>query len=430
MAPPTIPIHATNPLRRWRRLAPERTALVDRVRGERLSYGELDARVEDWAVALRADGIGFRDIVATLTRNRIEPIVLYFACARVGAALAPMHPAWPAATLARRLAAARPRLIFGEAAWRTTAEAAVREAGGAAPRWLDLDADTAAWIERAGGARGKGAGSDAPLHAEDPALLLHGPGAATGALLPHRQIVFNALATAASWELGAADVAPIVSSLAHTAAWNVLATPLWHCGGTVVLFDGFDADAFLSAAVEEDITVALLAPEQLATLPARPLWGRPGALRFFLSAAPCAADVGAAVRSVGCGVRDVYGLTECGPNCFAVSDEAAGRRPGTLGWPVSFLEARVVGEDGRDAAPEEPGELRLRGAQVFGGYLNDPNGTRAVVDPNGWLRTGQAACRDESGAFFIAGGVRELHAQLLDGAPAAAGAGKAVARAS
>ena len=107
-------------------------------------------------------------------------------------------------------------------------------------------------------------------------------------------------------------------------------------------------------------------------------------------------------------MREGYGLTECGPNCFAISNEESARRPGTVGWPVPFLEMRTVRDDGTDTDTDEPGELLLRGPQMFGGYLHDDERTREVLAPGGWLRTGDLARRAPDGAYSIAGRKKEM----------------------
>jgi fatty-acyl-CoA synthase len=114
------------------------------------------------------------------------------------------------------------------------------------------------------------------------------------------------------------------------------------------------------------------------------------------------------VRASGIGFREGYGLTECGPNCFATSDAMATRKPGTVGWPVPGLGMRLVDDEGRDVPPGETGELLLRGPQMFAGYLGNPEQTAEAMTPDGWLRTGDLARRDGDGAFTICGRRKEM----------------------
>ena len=399
---PTFP----DPVRFWSRLRPERTALVDRSTGARLTYAELDRRTDRWAAALRDFGIGRGALVGVLAGNRGELVELFFACGRVGAALLPLNWRLSAAELAGVLDDARPGLLLREERFRRLGDDALAAAGHVpAIGWADLDAVPVPAVEP---------GPDAAVSPEDPALVLYTSGSTgrpKGAVLPHRQILWNAVATATAWELGPADVAPVSTPLFHTGGWNVFATPLWHRGGTVVLLDGFEPDAFLAATEEEGITVALTVPTQLLMLMESPRWGRPlPGLRFLISGgAPCPASVAERVRAAGYRFREGYGLTECGPNCFALSDEEAARRPGSVGRPVPFLEMRLAAADGREAEPGEPGELLLRGPQLFAGYLRDPERTREAFTPDGWLRTGDLARRDADGVYTVCGRRREMY---------------------
>jgi fatty-acyl-CoA synthase len=190
----------------------------------------------------------------------------------------------------------------------------------------------------------------------------------------------------------------------------VFATPLWHRGGTVVLFDAFDADGYLDGIAEEGITTALTVPTMLLMLMEARNWGRPlPALKTFVSGgAPCPSALAEKVRAAGYRFHEGYGLTECGPNCFAISDEEALRRPGSVGWPVPMLEMRLMREDGTDARAGEPGELLLRGPQVFAGYLRNPEKTAEAFTADGWLRTGDLAVRDGDGAYRICGRRKEM----------------------
>ena len=397
-----------DPLRFWRRQAPDRLALVDRSRGHRLTYAELDVGADRWAALLRARGIGRGGIVAILAGNRREHAELLYACGRVGAALLPLNWRLAAAELAPIIADAAPSIILGEARFRDRAEEALGGDSGDAPAWIDLDDEAPALL-----ARGGPSAPDVEVDGEDAALILYTSGSTgkpKGAVLPHRQLFFNAVATTTSWELGSADVAPVSTPFFHTGGWNVFATPLWHRGGAIVLFDAFDADGYLDAIAEEGITVALTVPTMLLMLMESARWGQPlPSLRFFVSGgAPCPRALADRVRAAGYRFREGYGLTECGPNCFAISDAEALLRPGSVGWPISMLEMRLEAEDGGEAAPGQPGELLLRGPQVFSGYLRNPERTAEVMTADGWLRTGDLAVRDADGCFRICGRRKEM----------------------
>ena len=395
----------------WARVQPARVALVDRRRDRRLTYAELDAAAEAWAAALRAAGVAPGDRVAVLAGNRAELLSLFGGCLRTGAILLPLNWRLAAPELAKVLADAAPRLLVGEGRHRALGERATSLAG-VAPAWVDLDDDAPALLRRA--SSGEHAGR-AHVRAEPdaPTMLLDTSGSTgtpKGAVLPHRQLFYNALATTTAWELGARDVAPVTTPFFHTGGWHVFTTPLLHVGGTVVLFEQFEPASFLDALAEERCTLAFAVPTQIAMLADCRAWGRPlPALRFFISGgAPCPAPLADRVRAAGLSFREGFGLTECGPNCFATSDEAALEKRGSVGWPISFLEMRLDAGEGREAEPDEPGELLLRGPQMFAGYWNSPERTAEAVDADGWLHTGDLASRDADGAFRIRGRKKDM----------------------
>ncbi len=398
-----------DPLRWWRRYAPERTALVDRARGTRHTYAEMDASSDSWAALLRRSGIERGDHVAVIAGNRREVIDLFFACGRVGAVLVPLNWRLAAPELSGIVAHARPAILFGEQRFRALAEIATQGYDSDLP-WIDLDCDAPQLLAQTH----DDPAADVAIAAEDPALLLYTSGSTgqpKGVMLPHRQIFYNAVATAIAWELGPDDVAPVATPFFHTGGWNVFATPLWHRGGTVVLFDGFDGAGLLEGLAQERCTVAMTVPTQLVMMRESARWGMElPSLRFLIAGgAHCSQSLAAEVRAGGYTFRQGYGLTECGPNCFAISNDDAINRPGAVGWPVPFLEMRVVTGSGSEAASGEPGELLLRGPQLFAGYLRDAERTADALAPEAWLRTGDLAQRDSDGAYYICGRRKEMY---------------------
>lgn len=398
---------AHDPVAWWARLDPERVALVDDARDRRHTYAALDEAAARWHALLAQAGVAAGDRVAVLAGNRVEQFALLLACWRAGAMLVPLNWRLAAPELGPVLASARPRLLLGEGRFRALAEAACA-AGDVTTRWLDLD-DDAHLLPGA-------ADAPAPRHVDDGAgyLVLYtsgSTGAPKGVVLPRRQLVANAVATTVGWGLHAGDVGPVTTPLFHTGGWHVVATPLWHVGGRVVLFDAFDPATFLHAIRRHALTIAFGVPTQLQLLLERPEWGEPlPSLRLLLSGgAPCPDPVIARLAAAGLTYRQGYGLTECGPNCFATTDARAAAEPQVVGHPVPLLEARLVADDGRvvhDAG--EPGELQLRGPQRFREYLFDHERTAEALAPGGWLRTGDLAVRDARGAYRICGRRKEL----------------------
>ncbi|MGK2961665.1 MAG: class I adenylate-forming enzyme family protein, partial [Gemmatimonadaceae bacterium] len=355
-----------DPIRWWSRFSPGRIAIIDRKSGERLSYLDLDHLGDRWVSVLGEQlGVVAGDRVAVLMSNRVESVAVFLACLRLKVLFVPLNWRLSGAELQGIIADAAPSVIIGEGQYILTA----KDAEGAEQyRWIDVDDEAPVLV--AGASEGRS--SELLVDGEDAAMVIYTSGSTgkpKGAVVSHRQLLFNAIATTTAWELGADDIAPITTPFFHVGGWNVFATPLWLRGGSVVLVDQYDAATFLGTLAEERCTVALCVPTQLMMLAESPQFGMEiPSLRWLISGgAPCPLPLAGRIRSGGYALRLGYGLTECGPNCFAMTTEDSVAKPGSVGRPIPFLEMRLVDELLADVAEDETGELLLRGPQVFSG---------------------------------------------------------------
>jgi len=134
-------------------------------------------------------------------------------------------------------------------------------------------------------------------------------------------------------------------------------------------------------------------------------------LEFMSSAAaPLSAELEVACgERLGCRMQQGYGMTEASPCTHFVTDDLAGKVPGSIGPTVANTECRIVDvATGEDAPDGEPGELCIRGPQVMKGYLNNPEATARTIDPDGWLHTGDVARVEADGSLRIVDRVKEL----------------------
>jgi fatty-acyl-CoA synthase len=102
----------------------------------------------------------------------------------------------------------------------------------------------------------------------------------------------------------------------------------------------------------------------------------------------------------GVPIRQGYGLTEVGVNCFSLNQDAAIRKQGSIGFPNFYLDARILDEDGNVLGVDEPGELCLRGPVVTPGYWRKPAETEAAIVDD-WFHTGDMARVDSEGYYYI-----------------------------
>jgi long-chain acyl-CoA synthetase len=97
----------------------------------------------------------------------------------------------------------------------------------------------------------------------------------------------------------------------------------------------------------------------------------------------------------GVTVHDGYGLTEASP-VVTTTAVAAVPKPGSIGPPLPGIEVRLLDSEGNPALEDDPGQIVVRGANVFAGYWNDASATAAVL-VDGWLHTGDVAVADADG---------------------------------
>jgi long-chain acyl-CoA synthetase len=103
------------------------------------------------------------------------------------------------------------------------------------------------------------------------------------------------------------------------------------------------------------------------------------------------------VAAGGPPITEAYGLTETSPSA---TFNAPGRN-GTIGAPVPSTDVLIVDDAGEPVPPGNPGELLIKGPQVFAGYWRRDDETRKCFTKDGWFRTGDVVTMDAQGLMFI-----------------------------
>lgn len=412
-------MHASDWFFRRALMTPDRPAVVDatgrppragaQVRSDGTpvyTYRALAERGLRLAARLAAVGVEPGDRVAMLARNRIEYLDVLLACARLGTVFVPLNWRLAPAEIGQIVADAAPRLVLHDEEGEPARAAAALDV-----ETLPLGEAYEAALDRAdpGAARGPAAG----VGLEDPWMLLYTGGTtgrSKGAVISHRQVIWNALNTAVSWELLPTDRAPVFTPMFHTGGLHVFLTPLLHRGGTVVLADAFDPERALDLIQRERLTLVFMVPTMYHMLTEQTAFAHAdfGHVRWFISGgAPCPEPVYRAFRERGLVFKEGYGLTEVGPNNFVLPVADVARKPGSVGIPVLHAAVRLVDENGRDCGPGAVGEVLLAGPHVCSGYWRNPEASAQVLR-DGWFHTGDLARRDEEGYYWIVGRKKDL----------------------
>ncbi len=369
---------------------PDRAALV--FGAETIRYADLAQTVAARAGELAAAGVRRGDRVAWFGLNHPEVFVLLFACARIGAILAPLNWRLAEAEIAAIVANAEPRLVIHDAHF---AEAAARLAGVAVhPR----------------GGLPPGTASPETGTGDDPVLLVYTSGSTgrpKGAVLTQRALVANAAMSVEAHGLTADDRVLNVLPLFHVGGLNILPTPAFSVGATVVLHERFDPVATLAAL--QEVSHAITVPTVLQAVIGSPGWSdadlaRLRAISIGSTDVPLALIE--AVHARGVPVMQIYGATETCPLAIYQSHGEAMASVGSIGRAGSRCRIRLM-QDGIEAGLGEPGEIWVKGDNVLREYWRDPDLTAEALR-DGWFRTGDVAVRDAEGLYWFTDRIKHV----------------------
>ena len=389
----------TQLLERNRQCRPGRIALVDDERS--VTWAELHDRTRQLAYGLAESGIGRGDRVAVLSKDRIEVLESYFALARLGALFVPLNHSLAEPEVAGIVERVGAVAVLGES------ELLDRHAELPKSVRLRVAFDKPAFARLGTLAEER----ELPDVADtDPIAVLH-TSATTGQAKGVTVDSASFRAIALGWLVSARPADDIVM---------VNCCPLYHgsmvvsltylaAGATIVLMPGFTPQRALSAVERHRATHMWLVPQMLRFMLQAKASGRTdlSSLREVLyGAAPMPLDVYAeAVERLGCGFRQVYGMTEVGgpfvtlgPDEHPAPGDVTARIP--CGRVVPGMSARAVDEAGRELPPGEIGEIVVRGPGVMRGYWNDPEATRQITR-DGWIRTGDLGFMNDEGRISL-----------------------------
>jgi fatty-acyl-CoA synthase len=402
----------------------EREALVVRHQGYRATYRQLWEQVELAARGLLARGVGKGDRVGIWAPNRFEWVVTQYATARIGAVLVNVNPAYKTAeleyalnkagvsvlVLARSFRQSDYAAMLDEVRGRCPAlrEAIVLEAG-----WDDLLADGAVFAPGALEDREATLRNDEPINVQYTSGTTGFP---KGATLSHRNILNNGYFVGRALRYGHEDRVCIP-------------VPFYHCFGmvmgnlacvahgacAVVPSESFDPGAVLETVEQERCTslygvptmfIAELEHERFDDFDLSTL--RTG----IMAGAPCPVETMRQVRSrmhmeevtIACG------MTETSPvSTQTAVNDPIDKRVSTVGRVHPHVEIKVVDPVTGAVLPRgTPGEQCTRGYSVMLGYWGDEEATRAAIDEDGWMHTGDLAAMDEEGYLSIVGRIKDM----------------------
>jgi fatty-acyl-CoA synthase len=392
-----LQLHACN--------TPHKLALVD---GDvRLTYSELDARINRLAHALRRLGAGPGTRVALMMRNRHEYLETTWAINRLGAVMVQIGFRLKPAEVAYILEHSQPVAFLHDEELAPVAQAARALAG--VPRALDaLVATGPPYESRLAGESATPVVDRAAAANAGVMIYTSGTtGRPKGAARDFRKTFHPALADFLSQVKVRHDDRHLVVCPLYHAAPPAFAALTFMFGGTnVVLSGSFDPERVLQTIERERITTSFMVPTllgRLASLP-REVIDRydVSSLRWLCSgAAPLPTDTARRVEEAfGPILYNFYGATETGMVTLALPGEHTAR-PGTIGRALAGNDIRLLDDAGHEVPTGEAGELWVKSSMIVPGYHNDAGATAKALR-DGYFSVGDVGRVDADGYFYLA----------------------------
>jgi fatty-acyl-CoA synthase len=415
----TNAITASELLSKRAQLTPEREAMLDVESGRRYTYADLNQRANRLANFL-AEELGVRkgDRVSILAYNNVVYLDLLYGLGKIGAIFAPLNWRLTAHELTYIVQDCDPKVLIYEPDFRDVVEEMRPVLS--VEHYVSLAHDEALEYQTLLDQASPQEPQRPPLSQDDPYCILYTSGTTgrpKGAILPHRQVLWNCINTSISWGLTEHDVSPIFTPMFHAGGLFAFMTPILYVGGRIVLTRKFEVNDSLKILVDEKCTVILGVPTLFQMWMNAPYFEEAdfSHVHFFISGgAPCPVSLMEAWREAkGVVFRQGYGLTEVGTNCFSMTDDESVPKSGSVGKPIFHSWMKLVNRENQPVPSGETGELLIAGPHVCLGYWNNPQASQESLEKQGdfpwpWFHTGDMARMDEDGFFYIVGRYKDM----------------------
>ena len=401
-----------------------KTALIDGLTGEEMTFQELKASYELMAGALVARGIKKGDVIALHCPNHAAFVISYFGILRSGATVTTLGSLATAEDAAKQLQASDAKMLLTTDLLGTAGMEAARAKGIPAEGIINLtDAEV--------GLKALLAESHCAPEIEinvdeDIAVLPFSSGTTgipKGVKLSHQNLVANLFQVSPSMQHNGMNTGSVVCGVLpffHIYGMNCLLGAALFQGCTMVTLPKFELESFLSAHERFNIDCTFIAPPiavLLAKHPAVKSYDLSSLRAIQSGAAPLDRELAIAVQQrLGVDIYQGFGMTETAP---VTHNSLVNVTPlESVGAPVPNTEIKIV-DISKDDLPEIPaptqpgerssvGEMWVRGPQVMKGYLNNEEATARTLLPDGWLRTGDMVSVDSEGNCYVIDRAKEL----------------------
>ena len=384
----------------------DKTALV--VEADTFSFAELETMSNRVASGLVSVGVQPGDRVTLYGQNSWEWLVAYYAIAKTGAVVNPISSMLTTEEVRYVVADSGARVVVASIEkGLPVLDLVGTDRLSCVVLWGDEVPPGAAsftsWIHEADA-------QFVPIQRErsDLAAICYTSGTTghpKGAMQSHRAVITAAVGTVLMGARGPDDRVLNSLPLAHVYGSCVFNAAMM-AGSTLVMVPRFDAAAVMAAIAKHRATLMDGVPTAYYYLLAHPHFDEAdlsSLTRCWVGGQTLpAAKAMEFTERTGCPIHEVWGMTELA-GAASANPVVGPNKPGTIGIAYPGNSMRVVDIDDPNVVlgPGERGELMFRGPLVMDGYYGNDNATKASIEPDGWLHSGDIATMDEDGYFTI-----------------------------
>lgn len=382
------------------------------------SFIDIDKQVGRYAQVLKKLGVGPGDRVAFQLDKCMEFIFLHLANLSVGGITLPLNSGYLTDEVEYFLSDSESSLFVTDNKHYLTHQSMLERLGvkvalinpETSPKVINLPA----LLEKV---NPNGEDRHFPTGGDDVAVICYTSGTtgrSKGAMITHRNLIANMLDLNKIWQWTDNDVLLHILPLFHVHGLFVALHGSLNAGSTTIMHNRFEPGHTWKTLAEKNCTLMMGVPtiyqrlmNEWDKLSVKPKLSK---MRVFISgSAPLSVNLFARFESAtGFRILERYGMTETGMNTSNAYDPA-GRKPGSVGFPLPGVRLKVVDGEGKNVTPGEVGEVLLQGDNVFKGYWQMPQKTEdSFID--GWFRSGDLGYQDPDDAMrlYLAGRAKEL----------------------
>jgi acyl-CoA synthetase (AMP-forming)/AMP-acid ligase II len=406
-------------------ICPDKEAII--FEGKKLTFAQLNERVNRLANALLELGIQKGDRVAMMQVNTNQCIEAYFATARVGGIYVPLNFRAKGNELTYMVNTAEANTLFAGDRYLDLIDS-IRPSLTTVKHYISLDQphkDMLNYEKLIDSSPADDVFTE--IDDNDTTILIYTAGTTgfpKGVMLSHNSFSVYVLENVSPADLETTEKNILTVPLYHVAGTQAMMAAIYG-GRTLVMQRQFEPKQWMELVEAEKVNRAMMVPTMLKQLMEHPDFAKHdlSSLKIITyGAAPMPLEVIKRAIQVfpRVGFINAFGQTETASTVTILSPEdhvISGtpaeiekklKRLSSIGKPMSDVEMKVVDENGQEFPPNQIGEIIARGPRVMSGYWKDKEKTARTIDKDGWVHTGDMGYRDEDGYFFLSGRTTDM----------------------